>query len=352
MNKSYQISIIIPFYKRDDYAEKIYKSLDKQSLAHSLLTEVIFVDSCSRINLDKFLQNYVSGKFITYKVVDTKNHVSIKRNYGIKNAISEKIVIIDDDCIPESNFLNTHYLSLENSKNKNVLICGDVKYYDNLIYNSNYFKFRNEKHSRAIKKNSMKKNINFHNVVTMNMAFNKNLLVDNNLYFNETYNTYGFEDLQFAIDAQLKGFLIESNKAKIYHQDSTDLDLYYKKLKSFNNAYINLFYNYNIKYFTSFFLNQDLNMIKIKKDFNSYRMLSISAKINIFIKKNNLLMKPILKTLFIIIKVIRVMLSKYLFLTDEYKFLYSYRIYKILIGISVLECLFENKKINKNWINK
>ena len=93
-------------------------------------------------------------------------------------------------------------------------------------------------------------------------------------------------------------------------------------------------------------------MIKIIKDFNSYRMLSISAKINIFIKKNNLLMKPILKTLFIIIKVIRVMLSKYLFLTDEYKFLYSYRIYKILIGISVLECLFENKKINKNWINK
>ena len=126
MNKSHQISIIIPFYKRDDYAEKIYKSLDKQSLAHSLLTEVIFVDSNSRINLEKFLQNYVSGKFITYKVIDTKNQqlAEAKAKYAV--AMRENAGLIDDDCIPESNFLNTHYLSLENSINKNVLICGYV----------------------------------------------------------------------------------------------------------------------------------------------------------------------------------------------------------------------------------
>ena len=68
----------------------------------------------------------------------------------------------------------------------------------------------------------------------MNMSFKKEILLENSIKFNEEFNTYGFEDLQFGIDAISKNFSIKTNNAKIIHQDSTPIDLYRKKLQSFS----------------------------------------------------------------------------------------------------------------------
>ena len=342
-----KISVIVPFYKRDNYAEEIYKSLDYQSTKDQILIELIFVDSKSRTSLENFLRSYKSGDYITHSIIDTTNHVSKKRNIGIKNASSDNIIIIDDDCIPDNNFLTNHYRSLKKHEGQNILFCGNVKFKNNLTNSSNYYRFRNEKHKKANNKNFKNTNINIHNIVTMNMSFDRKSLIKNNLFFNEDFNTYGFEDLQFGVDARLKGFNIKLNEASIFHKESTTLNLYLKKIKSFSNAYTSLFYEYNIKNSKI----QDSDDI-LKKDFDSYRLLRFSSKLSRFINQSNFILKFISITLFHIFKFKRIVLITYLNFTDKFRLCYSYNAYQLLLGVIFLESIFENRSINKNWIEK
>ena len=170
------ISVIVPFYKRDDYAVNIYKEIDRQSRQDKLRVELVFVDSKSRTNLEKKISEISKHTNLECKIYDTRDYVSVKRNYGISKANSNNIIIIDDDCIPGKDFLNSHYESLRNSGDKKVLFSGIVKYQDKLVNKSNYFKFRDQGHRIFDKKFRSSENINFHNIVVMNMSFKKNIL--------------------------------------------------------------------------------------------------------------------------------------------------------------------------------
>ena len=48
----FQLSVIVPFYKRDDYAIEIIKLIRTQAIECSIKTELLFVDADSRVYLD------------------------------------------------------------------------------------------------------------------------------------------------------------------------------------------------------------------------------------------------------------------------------------------------------------
>ena len=50
---NYDISVIVPFYKRDDYGGNIFEEINHQSKKENLKIELIFVDSKSRKDLEK-----------------------------------------------------------------------------------------------------------------------------------------------------------------------------------------------------------------------------------------------------------------------------------------------------------
>ena len=81
------ISVIVPFYKRDDYAVNIYKEIDRQSRQNKLKVELVFVDSKSRTNLEKKISEIPKHANLEYKIYDTRDYVSVKRNYGISKQI-------------------------------------------------------------------------------------------------------------------------------------------------------------------------------------------------------------------------------------------------------------------------
>ena len=65
----------------------------------------------------------------------------------------------------------------------------------------------------------------------MNMAFNKRLLLKNNLLFNEKFNRYGFEDYEFGFRLINSGFKIVKSHPVVYHYDLRNFELYLKKIK-------------------------------------------------------------------------------------------------------------------------
>ena len=115
---NYDISIIIPFHKRDDYGKNIFQEINYQSKKENLKIELIFVDSKSRKDLEEKISKINNFGRTDVKIYDTDDYVSKKRNIGISKAHSENIIIMDDDCIPCENFLESHYSSLVSLNNE------------------------------------------------------------------------------------------------------------------------------------------------------------------------------------------------------------------------------------------
>ena len=345
---NHDISIIVPFFQRDEYAIQTFKQIDLESKKENLSIELIFVDSKSRATLQEDLKKLSVNSDIDWKIYDTRDYVSVKRNHGISQAKSENIIVIDDDCMPCENFLKYHYKSLAELKDNKSLICGVVKYKQELIDSSNYYKFRDEGHRKFDNSFISSKNLNFHNIVVMNMSFKKKAIVDNELYFNEEFNTYGFEDLQFGIDALSKNFQIITNQATIIHQDSTPLNLYHKKIQSFGKTYFFLFYPYNLKKISNG--NKDEVNNLITKHFYEYKTLNYLSRLNINKKKNNILSKFVYLIIGFVFNFISKLVIIYLSMTDKFRFLYSFKAYKLFVHLTLVASFFEKKQVNKEWL--
>ena len=343
----YDISIVIPFYKRDDYAKQIYNVIKDQSNKENISTELIFVDSKSRSSLENDLNNS-SSENINYKIFDTRDYVSVKRNFGISKANSENIIIMDDDCLPCDNFLKNHYNSLLRFNHEKILICGIVKYKQDLISKSNYFKFRDQGHRQFDKNYVSSQNLNLHNIVVMNMSFKKNILIDNSLKFNEQFNTYGFEDLQFSMDALYSGFKIITNQATVIHQDSTPLKLYHKKLQSFAKTYFFLFYPYNLDKIAP--KNKEGSKEIIAEHMKKYKILSYLGKLGMHAPKSNFILIALFKLIGLFFNFLSFLIMNFLHYTDRYRSLYSYQIYKLFVRTTIIGSFFEKKQVNKEWL--
>ena len=74
-----------------------------------------------------------------------KNVLAAKRNHGISLSKGEIIVLLDDDCIPEQNFLNT-YLELFKSIDNKTVFCGIVDYPNEIVKKNNYVRYRKSRH--------------------------------------------------------------------------------------------------------------------------------------------------------------------------------------------------------------
>ncbi len=345
---SYDISIIVPFHKRDEYGKNIFEKINYQSNKENLKTELIFVDSRSRINLEENILKIKNFGKTDVKIYDTEDYVSKKRNIGISKANSENIIIMDDDCTPCENFLINHYSSIINLNNQKQLMCGIIKYDHNLKNKSNYFRFRDEGHRKFDKYYKLSKNLNFHNIVVMNMSFKKKTIQENNLKFNEEFNTYGFEDLQFGIDALFKNFQIKTNSAEVIHQDSTPLPIFKKKINSFAKTYFFLFYQFNKNRIEN---NNDKEKYKIiSSDLKEYKTLIYLSKLNTNYKNKNIFINFLYNFICFLSGIIGFILTKILILTDKIGFLYSYRLYKTLVHLIIINSFFKREEINKEWL--
>ena len=121
---------------------------------------------------------------------------------------------------------------MEKSKyKKKKIFCGSVKY-PKFFLKDNFVKYRQSRHFVVDKKYSyINSNLQPKNIVTMNMAFNKEIILKNKILFNENFNKYGFEDYEFAFRLINSGFKLFPSSPLVFHNDSRSFKKYLEKLK-------------------------------------------------------------------------------------------------------------------------
>ena len=289
--KDTKISIVIPTYKRERQIQEILKSLNNQ-LDQQINLEVILCDSGSNYDYNKFPLLKKNIKLVTLDV--NQNVLSTKRNVGISKASNANIILLDDDCIPEENFIKNYTKDFDNIDD-NTILSGVVKYPSRYIKNSNYIKFRDSKH---FKYNFLKRNQNLEpdQIVAMNMGFKKtrNLLLLG--LFDQRFHGYGFEDYEFAYRYKSHNYKLQISMASINHDEGEpSLNRYLSKYYHLGRDGMKNLLNINeqaAKHTIYYWIENNFYFKIIFKIFGLNKLLIYFEKVILFIDKIRFLNVP------------------------------------------------------------
>ena len=225
-------SIIIPVYNRPDELDELLACLTKQTYK---IFEVVVVEDGSAIKADKIVEKYHSELEIKY-IQQQNTGQGFARNTGFKHSTGDYFIILDSDALIEPNYLeivekqlNNHFLDLYGGPDRDhpnfTPIQKAISYSMTSLFTTGGIR-------------GSKKNLGgtFH-PRSFNMGMSK-----------EVYRkTQGFiitrmgEDIEFSIRAISLGFksgLIP--EAFIYHKRITSFIQFYKQLRFFGKARINI----------------------------------------------------------------------------------------------------------------
>ena len=220
-----ELSVCIATWCRKDDLIQIVDRLEHQTLERDLY-EIIIVDSGSVDGTEEAIKNE-SKKYenIVY-IKDAPNILASKRNVGIKHSKGNVVVFMDDDVYPEKGFLEAHYRA--NKDNDNTFFCGQIRFDEKLVANSNYYRFRDEQH---LVSEDAGKDLPFNKIVVMNLSFKKQF-IEKVGFVNEHFIGYGCEDMEFGFRIKQLGFRLEylPDALAIHREKSSSIKEYGSKL--------------------------------------------------------------------------------------------------------------------------
>lgn len=283
------VSFVIPTYNRDHLLKDVIYSLIYQM--NDLDYEILVIDSSTTGSTNALVEDFCDDRIRYFNILE--NSPSAKRNFGLHRANFDWVAFLDDDCVPDQNYLSTLNNTLALNDSAMNVFCGYIQYPSKWIMASNYFRFRNEAHYNLKKP---PKNIEFQHITTMNMLINKNCVSKYNNYFDENY-TFHCEDIDFGLRLLLNGFKIKFSEFSVTHfETSGNLINYCGKLsrmrtdgmpqfiEKFPNYYKNIYWSkFTLPKNRPFFRKIFLNMIFPKFLVNFSAMLLIRTdKIKFF----------------------------------------------------------------------
>ena len=196
-------------------------------------------------------------------------------------------MLLDDDCIPDKYFLSD-YSKIFEKIDKKTFVNGTVIYDKQNIKKNSYLKIRQQSHFVVKKKLSMiKENLNPSHVVTMNLGFKKTNEIKK--YFDERFESYGFEDFEFCYRFKNKGYKFYKASPLVIHKDNRPFRKYLSKFYYLGNISSDIFKKINYKAFkTSNYSRIETNFfVQIFK--KSFLFSQIIYFFSIFFYKFNLL---------------------------------------------------------------
>ena len=260
------VSIIIPTFKRPKSLVRLIDNLIRKNLNFRNF-EIIICDSDKlkfNYNLIKKISNNFKNIKLRYINIFENNH-SKKRNVGIRNASSNLLIFIDDDCFPEKNFISNYYKILSQKKDK-AIYCGSVTYPKN---NNSFTRYRETRHFQISKKIKVSEEVvTPEKIVTMNMAFNLQK-INKKYLFNEKFNFYGFEDYDFAYNQVKSGIKIFKCSPSVVHYDLRSYEKYLYKIVFIASEGM----KYLIK--LNFEASKEINYMRLENNFIIKRLLKI-----------------------------------------------------------------------------
>ena len=211
------ISIVIPTYNRADTLRRTLEGYAVQSGDHQML-ELLVVDDGSTDQTPAFVEKLASSSTIPVRYFRQKNGgCGAARNRAIREAKGELILLGDDDIIPAPNMVAEHVAWHKKRPEPEVGVLGLVDLDPQLnptpfmIWAGLYgpqFNFGRLESGQEV---------GFGYTYFCNTSMKTRFLIENG-EFDESFNVYGWEDLEFGYRLLQKGFrLIYSRDAVGFH---------------------------------------------------------------------------------------------------------------------------------------
>lgn len=309
-------SIVMPTYNRRKILEQTITALLKQTVP-STKYEIIVVDDCSKDTTAEYMAEIIkikpSVKFIQHH--ENKGRVAT-RNDGLKAASGDIVIFLDDDNVPEIDFIEEHLKYYESNSNAKIAVMGNVNYAPEVIGNSNFAKFMQSRYlgNRSGKERS---GVDYHDLParclgTLNCSMRRVDVIEVGMFDND-FRYYGGEDEYLGQCLKEKGVrLIFGEGARTLHYDILSLPRYKQKMLESAKFGLRILKNKSPQYFESTHVKY-LPPPSMKKD-NLQRLM-----VKIFIRAilNNL-------TIYCI--------EKWLTITDHVSSLYSSSLFRMVLA--------------------
>src|SRR3989344_5624293 len=105
-----KISISIPHFRSKDSLTSLLRGLEAQELKYLKKTELIIIND----DIENLFPTYNNNDFQNVIIVDQENRgVAAARNTAIKIAAGEILIFLDQDCIPQKNWLKNIIVAFE-----------------------------------------------------------------------------------------------------------------------------------------------------------------------------------------------------------------------------------------------
>lgn len=221
-----RISVIICACNRANKLRSAISSYSNQTLDRNEF-EIVLVNDGSSDETREVMLNGLDYFYGTY-IEHTQNRgLAAAKNSGIGAARGKYVVFANDDTLADSKLLEGHLLNHDRLSNKLAVSLGDVpftkelenKVYYRALYDYNlYTPFIGLQELQPLP---------FDHFIGTNTCFPRSAFLNNNIWFDESYQTYGAEDLECGYRlAQLGYNAYYTPTAKLFHDHEMDIKYY------------------------------------------------------------------------------------------------------------------------------
>ena len=206
------LSVVICSYNRSKILLSVLESLASQTYPKELYEVIVIVDGSTDNTMER-LREFSPGFKFKYLYQENRG-ASSARNRGAREAKGEILLFLDDDIIAEKELLSEH---AQHKRKEPMILLGKIGVHH--ASPENFLKAGVEKWSEEefSKFEKVEYKFSFKNIYFANASINKKLFLRLG-GFDETFNSYGEEDREFALRLLKSGISPEYNSRAIGYQ--------------------------------------------------------------------------------------------------------------------------------------
>lgn len=215
-----KVSVVIPTYNRASSVKRLLTALTAQTFSHGDFEVIVSIDG-SKDNTMEVVENFASSYAI--RSIWQPNSGRVKAcNRGIEIATGEIVILLDDDMEPSPKFIEAHYLSHSSGAKLGVIGAAPILIDDSSTFATKFIASEFNLRQKKMAKPDYKFRIwDFYGGT---FSIRRDILLEVGV-FNESFKTYGYEDIELAQR------LIKSGVSIIFNPDACCIQHYDEDLE-------------------------------------------------------------------------------------------------------------------------
>lgn len=309
-------SVIVPTYNRREIFERTLNALLNQTVSSDAF-EIIVVDDCSPDDTEAFMKGKVESTPNLAYIRHTENQGrAVTRNDGIVAARGDLVVFLDDDIVPEPDFVEAHNQYHMQYGDEHIAVMGNVRYASEVIAGSNFLKYLQSRYL-GFRSPNQRSAIDYSNLLprflgTGNCSMRRVDLIKVGM-LDTDFRYYGGEDEYLGYCLYKAGIrIIFGERTRSEHYDDLSMQKYKKKIIEATSMGYSVILRKEPKYFES---TQVRFLLPVDWKNDSVKRVLIKLSLRLFLNPATI-----------------VLLEQWAVLTDKYSQLYFQPVYRLLVA--------------------